>query len=291
MKPRPKALIIGTNGFIGRYASKSLRTDYDVIEVNRHSSRHSKQLRIDLLDQASIDTVLTSIQPDCIVNCAGIVENNENAYKNIDMTMNLLKSVVSTKCAVKKIIILGSAAEYGECSMEDLPVKETKSLRPKSDYGISKKKEIEQALSFSKNHNLPIIVLRIFNPLGAGMNKRFLVSSIKEQIEQYQAGAIDSIKVSRLDSSRDYISVYDISSAIKAALESKHENAVYNVGSGTSITITKCYDISEELRIVETSDIKEPLTAVQADISKIIADLHWHPTHLLDDIVKEIVNE
>lgn len=298
MMTKPKALIIGANGFIGRYVTKRLSTDYDVIQVSSLSLKLPHQLTMNLLDQASIDTVLSSVKPDFIVNCAGIIENNENAYRNIDMTRNLLKSVADTKSTVKKIIILGSSAEYGECRLEDLPIKETKSLQPKSDYGVSKKMEIEQALEYSQAHDLPIIVLRIFNPLGVGMNKRFLVPNIKEQIKQFQSGTIDAIKVSRLDACRDYVSAYDISDAIKVALESKPYNVVYNVGSGTSTTnkellesILKCYNISDEIHIVETSDTKEPLMAVQADISKIKAELHWHPTHLLDDIVKEIVDE
>jgi GDP-4-dehydro-6-deoxy-D-mannose reductase len=112
------------------------------------------------------------------------------------------------------------------------------------------------------------------------------------------AGMVDSIELSRLDSARDYVSVDDIASAFGAIIEGNPTHAVYNIGSGVSTTngelldmLVNSYPIKKNIHIKQTSDIVEPLVAIQADIGRLANDFGWKPQTTLNDTVREIVYE
>ncbi|MCL2470186.1 MAG: short chain dehydrogenase [Propionibacteriaceae bacterium] len=65
---RPKLLLVGASGAIGRPVHQALLEYYDVITA----SRHNADVRLDLTDPASVTAVLASVGPlDAIVSVAG----------------------------------------------------------------------------------------------------------------------------------------------------------------------------------------------------------------------------
>lgn len=293
-----KILVLGSSGFIGRAVVAALSSEHEVFSASREPATRMNDLRVDLLSQESISNALNNTEPDVIVNCAGIVENSSAAKKNVEFTKNLLDQVLALDLHPKTIIICGSAAEYGVVKPSDLPVGEDVPLNALTDYGVSKKQESELALEYKRKYNLPIVVIRIFNPLGIGMNQKFLISKIANDISKIENGSLDKVKVNHLDSKRDYVAVEDVADAIKSIIEGHPSYDVYNVGSGVSTSNSRLIEMAIEhshLRakpvIIETSDQPEPLYAAQADISRIKKDLGWQPKCAMDDTVKKVINE
>lgn len=294
-----KVLVIGSSGFLGKNIVKELSRENDVYSASRlgATGENDHEVTVDLADKGSILRALQLVHPQAIVNCAGIVENNEKADMNPVFTQNLLDSVVESGLSLDQIVVMGSAAEYGVVGEDEIPVPEEVPPRATSPYGVSKVRETSIVAEYREKYHLPVVTARVFNPIGAGMPERQLIPRILEQIHEIKRGNKTSIEVSRLDSERDYIDVSDVALAIGALLKSKPKQAVYNIGSGSKTSngdlvdlLIKYSDFAERPDVVETQPDKEPLFASQAEITRITQEFGWKPEHTIDEVVKEIVD-
>jgi GDP-4-dehydro-6-deoxy-D-mannose reductase len=292
-----KILIIGSSGFVGSNVKRVLATSYEVVGASRSGGNVAGDCEIDLLDKSSITTVINKTKPNVIINCAGVVDNSDLAAQNPIFTSNLLTAVINSKINIDRIIISGSAAEYGLVNADNIPVNEEAPLNATAGYGISKLKESQIALEFAKKYRLPIVIARIFNPIGVGMHTRFLIPKLIQQIVEIQEGKRDNIEVSRLDSRRDYVNINDVATALKAIIEHDPQESVYNIGSGKSTSngelvelILKNSKLTSRPKIIETQAEPEPLVAIQADITKITSEFGWKPENTIEQTVKEIIH-
>lgn len=292
-----KVLVLGSDGFLGRNTVKSVASKCEVLTSSR-DKKGNRGLSIDLLNEANILAALKQSQPDAIINCAGIVENSERAHANVTFTRNLLRAVTASKIALKRIIIIGSAAEYGVVSEMDLPISETAPVRPIGEYAKAKAEETALSLKYKNDYDLPIVIARVFNPIGAGMHQRFLLPNLERQIKGLKAGKTDHIELSRLDSSRDYIDVRDVGDALATLLEGRLEFDVYNVGSGVRTTnkdiinlLLGLNGLPNDVSVVETSEQPDLFLACQADIKRICNNTGWYPKFRLRETLEGAINE
>lgn len=292
-----KILILGSNGFIGSKVIEALSADHEVVGTVRITRTKDRDVYIDLLKRETIAKALKEIEPEVVINCAGVVDNSEASDANPVFTSNLLEEVLASGLQFKRIIISGSAAEYGVVDEKNIPVNEDAPLNATSGYGLSKLKESALALDFREKHNLPVVVARIFNPIGVGMHPKFIIPGIMRQIVEIKEGRKDVIEVSRLDSKRDYIDVDDIARAIKVLVENTPLQAVYNVGSGKSTSnaeliemMVKNSRLNSMPTVKETFPEPEPIYAIQADINRIEKEFGWRPQRIIEETIKEVVN-
>jgi len=295
---RVKVLIFGSSGFIGRSLVENISNGHDVYTTTRLKPRTSREHSVDLLEKDSIEKVISTVCPDIIINAAGIVDPSDDTMQNITFTRNLLNAITNTGCLPRRVIIFGSAGEYGNVNPDEIPVSEHVPLRASTGYGYAKRLEEEYALSRGRESGIPVLVVRVFNPLGKGMADKFLVSRLKKQIKEYSKGVRSSLDVSRNDSERDYIAVDDISSAVRCLVDGSPAHQVYNIGSGVAMSnvtllqlMLKGSTIGEDPRVIETADQPELPVASQADIKRIQQEFGWAPQHNIADIVEEIMND
>jgi nucleoside-diphosphate-sugar epimerase len=289
--------ILGANGFVGRSVAEELRSSYETILVS--NTPGADFIQLDATDFDSTVSVLKETKPEYIVNCAGIVQNTEAAAANVDITMNLLKSVVAANITVKRFIILGSAAEYGIVEPSSSGTSEVDEVKPFSVYGKYKAQETKEALEFGRNNSIDVVVARLFNPIGKNMNDRFLIPALLRQIEEIKTGNRSDVEISRADSLRDYIDVRDVARAIGALLSAERlEYNLYNIGSGKEIsnqvlisTLFESLGMQSKPSIVETQTEPEDTIASKADISRIIEDTNWKPEYTLQDTIREIIKD
>src|SRR5579871_530738 len=168
-----KILLLGASGFIGSHVKSVLSQKHDVLG-GTPKPKSKRDLKVDLLDQKTIMAALEA-QPEVIINCAGVVENTARAKLNVEFTSNLLQAVDESGLKVRRIIISGSAAEYGPVADDKQAVPENAPLNANSVYGLSKLEESQLALRFRAEKNLPITIARIFNPIGIGMHRRLII--------------------------------------------------------------------------------------------------------------------
>ena len=102
-----------------------------------------------------------NVLPDYIFHLAG---SPKKSSKNslMDLNFKFAKNIILSAKSLNKevnIILIGSAAEYGNIMQDDLPIKETFIPKPHTPYGEAKLKQTEFAL---ENHaqNCNILILR-----------------------------------------------------------------------------------------------------------------------------------
>lgn len=291
-----KVLVIGADGFVGQNVTKVIKADRK-LEVITASRSGATDFFVDLLDRASIKGVMGSQRPDVIVNCAGIVANTEEAFKNVEFTKNLLKEILSIGKPYAKLIISGSAAVYGVVKSgsvnEDAPVGGI------SNYAKSKIEEERVALEYSEKYGIKLTIARIFNPIGPGMGEKFLLTSLLRQINDVRSGVANSISLSRLDTKRDYIDVRDIASAVHALVVGADETThkILNVGSGHATSNGELLEallshigLNEKPTIIEIQKHPEPHYADCADTTRIQAEFNWKPEYDLNTTTGDIID-
>lgn len=291
-----KVLVIGADGFVGGNVYRELLTDstLEVVSAGRNSQ---VDIVVDLLDRDSVLNMLKESNPDVVINCAGIVANNETANMNVRFCENIFEAIIAHRQPYPHVVITGSASEYGIVEGVN-PVNEDDDLNGSNDYAQSKINEVKTAQNYAKEHGIGLTVARVFNPIGPGMGEKFLISSLLCQIQAIKAGEQDDISVSRLDSMRDYIDIRDVARAYHAiVLRGNEEPIVVNVGSGKSTTngelIDRLLDLVElnnKPTIIETQSEPEPNYAACADISRIKAVFGWEPSYELSTSMEDIVN-
>jgi nucleoside-diphosphate-sugar epimerase len=287
--------VFGSNGFIGRNVCKELEKRHNLFRTSRNVvPGEYNVVKVDLLDKISIYKAMEESRPEVVINCAGVVADNIDTDLNVQFTNNILEQAIKID-SVKKVIISGSAGEYGIVDSNNIPVDELTPLNAKYGYGLSKLKEEKSALKYSTGYEISVIVLRIFNPIGRNMADKFLLTRLLHQVNEYKNGTTNVIELSRLDSKRDYIAIQDVAAAFRVIVEGSPRERVYNVGTGKSTSngdllelILKNSKLDRRPNINETSNVAEPLVAVQADITRISTEFGWYPVCTIDEVIEEI---
>lgn len=287
-----KVLVIGAGGFIGHHVSDALSQEHEVVKTSARLGAKGMEY-LDLHSKDSILEAVTEFNPQAIVNCAGIIANDESARKNVTFTENLLNSIHKSGLGIKKIVLAGSASVYG--IVDHLPVHEDVSLNPVSVYGKAKAEEEQRAFELANSFGLPVVVARIFNPIGPNMNEKQLIPNLVRQVREIREGKATAIEVSRLDAKRDYIDARDVATAMKALVENESKYAVYNVGTGRSVSTRQLIQLilannqlSSNIELSETAEKPEAMVASQADITRIETEYSWQPNIEIAQTVKEI---
>lgn len=288
-----KVMVFGANGFMGSSVCRLLAVSHTVVPVSRN--KKSTKITADLTNKENIVEAITSTQPDIIVSCAGVLDNNETAQQNVTFTTNILEAIAISKVKIKRFILCGSASIYGQVTESDLPVGEDQKTAATAAYGVSKLQEEKQAMILGKKYGVQVISVRIFNAIGIGMNPRLLIPIIISQTQNSTASSPGLITVSRLDSKRDYVAVDDVASAIGCLVDNQPKHNVYNVGSGHATTNKELIELvlkenKTQPKIIESLDSPEPLYACQADISRLNNEFGWQPKVSLDQSIKEIIH-
>lgn len=291
-----KIAVFGADGFIGRHVVACL-DDHEVFSMIRSKSANPGTLTVDLLDKNTVITSLRQTRPDVVINCAGIVSNTDNVEHNSTFTNNILEAIHELDIPVKRVIILGSAGEYGRVEHGNIPVDEDVPLNAESGYGFSKLVEERNAHLLAKKYNIALIVARIFNPIGKGMHPRFLIPQIIEQVHDLKAGKRETLEVNRLDARRDYVAVKDVAAAIKVLAISTPGHSIYNIGSGEATSnkmlidsVLSCMALNGSPEVIELSGRPEPNVAYQANITRIRTEFGWKPIRTVSEVIKEIID-
>jgi len=293
-----RILIFGANGFVGKAIASSLDTSHKVWRASRSMQTGERAMEVDLLDRMAVTDALHKAAPEVVINAAGIVDNTDASLQNVIFTQNILEALALIKqTPMPRLIVCGSAAEYGYVRVENMPVGEDCPTEPFSTYGKAKYEETQLALKFGADNGIDVVIARIFNPIGIGMADKFMIPRLLSQIGEFKLDRKNTLEISRKDSTRDYIDIHDLAAAIKLLCENKTKHKIYNIGSGIGTTnkelvrtllrnIGKGYDVT----ITETSSEPERQVASRADTARMIDEFGWKAVYSLDDTIKEILS-
>lgn len=248
-----RILITGLGGFVGQHLARLLlESNHEnvygsVVDLNVESDLPLPKDRIlpcDLLDETAVTRLLEEVQPHQIYHVAGIAEvgrswgNPKPAYcVNVLGQLHLLQAVMST-CPDSRVLVIGSAGEYGLVREEDCPISEGHPLRPADPYSVSKTAQDLMAHQYYLAHGTDIIRTRSFNHIGPGQSPGFLVGRLVQLIAEIERGGMDPvIHFGDLSARRDFTDVRDVVQAYRLLMEKGVAGEAYNVCSGRAIAV------------------------------------------------------
>jgi GDP-4-dehydro-6-deoxy-D-mannose reductase len=247
-------LITGISGFVGGHLVELLRAEHPdegiagIVRPGKPVPEHLREgvrlLEADLEDAAAVESAVAAVRPDSIVHLAGQSsvqrswEDPAGTLKtNLLGLLHLLEGARSLGLA-PRLLVVGSAEEYGLVRPEDTPLREDHPLRPASPYAVSKVAQGYLALQYALSRDLPVIRTRTFPHTGPGRGEAFAESSFARQIAEVEAGRRRPVlAVGNLDAVRDFTDVRDVVRAYRALLDRGTAGEVYNVCSGRGRSI------------------------------------------------------
>ncbi|MDH3342234.1 MAG: NAD-dependent epimerase/dehydratase family protein [Gammaproteobacteria bacterium] len=233
-------LVTGASGFVGRHLLAHLRSCSDLrcTGLTRNPSDDDGTIVCDLNNKDQIDKVIKELQPSIIFHVAGSFSNNfeTDFQNNVVSSKNIFESIRQSQPKAR-IVLMGSAAEYGEIKSNENPVTEEQPLNPISIYGWSKAAQTQLANLYFKTYGLDIVIARTFNLIGKGMSDKLFVGRIEKQIDAVLAGKEKNITVGNLDAKRDYIDIDKACALYYKIAQKGKAGETYNVGSGTAISM------------------------------------------------------
>jgi nucleoside-diphosphate-sugar epimerase len=259
--------ITGAHGFVGRNLTEYLTRTTEHILLTPKSSE------LNLLDENAVDEYVSKHNIEIIIHGANrgggrdTAEMNDVVHTNLRMFFNIAKQ--STK--VKKIIHLGSGAEYGKHKpMVDVLEEDALLVLPHDDYGFYKS---ICARYIDKCDN--IYNLRIFGAYGKYENYRFkfISNAIVKNLLGLPIEIMQNVYF-------DYIDIDDMVQMIEYFIEHDGKYRTYNISKGEKVdlvtlaqTINEISNFKSEI-IVKNSGLNLEYTSCN---NRIMSE---HPFHL-----------
>lgn len=246
-------LITGGRGFIGRELVNQLRQQgFEAVTSGRslnardtHQPYSIDHVCIDKPDDPNeVQRLLHNVHPDYIIHLAGAVSASsltELYQANTVFAANVLEGAMRMS-ALPTVVLVGSAAEYGPVPDSSLPVSENFNCCPTSAYGISKLAQTMHGMAAAKA-GLPVVVARVFNPIGPGMPTSLALGNFAHQIAHLESpGGV--LHTGDLSSVRDFIDVREAARLlIELAMHREARGQIINICTGMGVTLlnlTQC---------------------------------------------------
>ncbi|MBC7235829.1 MAG: GDP-mannose 4,6-dehydratase, partial [Chloroflexi bacterium] len=199
---------------------------------------------VDLADYAGALELFRDVRPERIFHLAAQAsvsrawaDPQSTLVNNIVAQLNVLRACAELKLEAR-ILVVGSADEYGLIPAERSQVDEETPLRPVNPYAVSKIAQDYLGLQYHLSHGLHVVRVRPFNHIGPRQGLGFVVPDFCRQIAAIEVGQQEPVmRVGNLDARRDMIDVRDMVRAYHLALEKGRPGQVYNIGSGQARAI------------------------------------------------------
>jgi UDP-glucose 4-epimerase len=236
-----KVLITGITGFLGSHIAENLvANNIQVIGLKRKDSDvwrcqefKDKIHWIDIDDEGLFKKQLLDTSFDTIIHGAwiGVESDQRNNWiqqtKNIPFLVSLLD--VAKAVGVKKIIFLGSQAEYG---IIDGKISEDHEAEALNAYASTKLACMEILKTFCKTNDINWIWLRLFSLFGEKENQNWLIPSlINSMLRDKQMDFTSG------EQKYAYLYVKDYASMMNKIVTMSIESGIYNISSNKTRTI------------------------------------------------------
>jgi nucleoside-diphosphate-sugar epimerase len=232
-----KALVTGAGGFLGSHVVARLsELGFASFSLGRGQPAGVAADRAFALrdpgDAAAIEAALREIQADLVFHLAGTAsaESLEDAYRvNVLFGAHLLRAARQLS-APPRILLAGSAAEYGPMAEHALPVAEDAPCRPVSPYGITKLAQTLHGLAAAAEQ--PVVVARLFNVVGGGMPAHLALGAFAAQIRAMPEEG-GTLRTGPLARERDFVEAAPTAAVLVDLLrDSRAAGRVVNICSG-----------------------------------------------------------
>jgi GDP-4-dehydro-6-deoxy-D-mannose reductase len=238
------ALVTGAGGFVARHLVPALRTKgfTRVIGADIRAVRpdlYDATFVADLSIKSEMLRVLKGSAPTTVFHLPGLAQASEEDIfaSNVDTADHLIQGV-GEALPLTRIVLIGSAAEYGDVPLDRQPVDENVVGNPRSPYGRAKAALTALASRAAGEKGIHVVVARPFNIVGPGIPDSLVVGAIVDRLRRAISGAPPrAIRVGTTTSIRDFVAVEDVVEGLILATERGKSGAVYNLCTGVGRSI------------------------------------------------------
>jgi GDP-4-dehydro-6-deoxy-D-mannose reductase len=258
----------------------------------------------DLSDYGRVRELCARIRPDHVFHLAAQA-SVERAWldpaatlvNNIVAQLSLLRAIAELRLE-PRILIVGSADEYGAVREEDLPIDEETPLRPINPYAVSKIAQDYLGYQYYLSHGLQVVRVRPFGHIGPRQGPGFVVADFARQIARIEAGLQEPVmRVGNLSAQRDLTDVGDMVRGYYLALAKGKAGEVYNLGSGRAYAIGEILDkLLGMSRVVVRVEIDasrlrpSDIPILVCDSRRFREDTEWRPERDISDTLREVLD-
>ena len=324
-----RILVTGGLGFIGSHTVVELQNEgFEVVIIDDLSNTSIGVLdkiteitgtkpdfhQIDLRVKSEVKNFFENNKVDGIIHFAAFKAVGESMHKPLDYYENNLGTLVYLLQEMRdrkldNFIFSSSCTVYGQA--DELPITENAPVKTaESTYGNTKQIGEEILRDASKAHDLNIIALRYFNPIGAHPSIKIgelplgVPQNLIPYITQTAAGMRAELSVfgddyDTLDGTavRDYIHVVDLAKAHIAALQrlikknNKKAFEYFNVGTGKGSSVLEVIKAFEKasgkpLNYKIVGRREGDITAAFADTTIANKELGWKTEKSLEEALE-----
>lgn len=264
-----RALVTGAGGFVGHHLTEHLRACGDTVIACGTD--------IDVTNAGTVLGAVESARPDAVYHLAGLAHVGDSfdapgrVFRvNAEGTLNVLRAAVTV--GVDRVLVVGSAEEYGIVSPADLPITEAAPLRPATPYAASKVAAEFLAVQAHLGDGLGSVVARAFNHTGPGQSDRFVVPAIARRIAEAERTGATTLALGSLEPVRDFTDVRDVVRAYRLLVERGEPGTVYNVCSGSGVSVQQVVERMVALAGDRLEVVTDPALVRPVDMPRLVGD-------------------
>ncbi|MBW7933675.1 MAG: GDP-mannose 4,6-dehydratase [Gemmatimonadaceae bacterium] len=313
-----RALVTGAAGFAGQWLCRALLRDgWEVTGASLTTPPPNGTLTdeergavrwmlADLRAEDAVADVLDASAPDAVFHLAGI--SFVPAAREAPVTQTNVLSAVVMLADLKRrqaagaiaptVVIVGSAEQYGAHDTSEGPLTEHADCRPRTLYAASKAAQEVFALEAARADGLRVVCTRSFNHSGPGQASQFLIPSlVRRALDARRAPAPRRITIGNGHTTRDFLHAEDVANAYLSLATRGVPGEVYNVCSGTGVTVE---DLAREVCAragVEADLESDPALRRAVDVPWLVGDhtklrstTGWTPRRSRTDIIDDLLN-
>jgi len=232
-------------------------------------------------DPATVTAALDAARPATVYHlaaqssaAASFGAPRETIVANLLGTLNLLEAVRALPPAVRpRVVAVGSAEEYGPQPPDSGLLTEEAPLAPVSPYAVSKAAQTLLCRQYHISYGVPVVIARPFSHTGPGQHPRFAFPSFAGQIAAAEAGKGPAeIRTGDLSPVRDFLDVRDVARAYVALADHGRPGEIYNICSGTSLTMAEGLRILVAAAAVPIAVRRDPSRDRPSDTPWLVGD-------------------
>ena len=313
------ALITGINGQDGSYlAELLLDKGYEVHGIlKRNSVAENQTARIkvydqikdnltyaDMTDLASLNRVLSKVQPDEIYNLAAQshvrISFDQPVYTANTVaigTLNLLEDTLSM-CKNAKIDQASSSEMFGNSIDEDRFQRETTPMNPVSPYGCAKVFGYNITRNYRNSYGMYVSNGILFNHESPRRGTNFVTNKVVKEAVKIFYGQSTELRLGNLEATRDWGHAKDYVEAMWRILQLEDADD-FVCATGTSHSVRQlCEYVFSKLELNYEDYVKldmkflrpEELTDLKGDPTKLMKATGWKPTYTFETMLDEMIS-
>ena len=291
-----RALVTGSQGFVGRHLVAHLRESGDEVEgIDRER---------DVTDATSMREAFEAFRPDVTYHLAALTHVGESWDHAREFTrVNVVGTLRVLDAAWKVVptsttLIVSSSEVYGVVREEDLPIRENFRVAPANPYSSSKVEAERVAHEVARRRGQRVLIVRPFNHLGPGQALNFVVPALVSRLLEARKRGESEIPVGDLSTRRDFSDVRDVVRAYRLLTLLGVAGETYNVASGHDVALRDIADllvhqIAPMMKLVVDPTLLRPneVPVSRGSFEKLNGATGWSPLIPLHVSLRDVVDE